>query len=104
MLHGEFLSVSGCHEQYHRREWAGSLLPTLERNCIRVRLHPLREPAFAQRTWKPALPGAVPCVSARPHAAADAYSDFARSRSTNFWIFPVDVFGSGPNTTVRGVL
>ena len=37
-------------------------------------------------------------------AATDTYSDFARSRSTNFWIFPVDVFGSGPNTTVRGVL
>ena len=36
--------------------------------------------------------------------ASTTYSDFARSRSTNFWIFPVDVFGSGPNTTVRGVL
>ena len=35
---------------------------------------------------------------------SNAQSDFARSRSTNFWIFPVDVFGSGPNTTVRGVL
>ena len=25
MLHGEFLSVSGCHDRYHRTEWAGSL-------------------------------------------------------------------------------
>ena len=31
-------------------------------------------------------------------------SAFARSRSVNFCTFPVDVFGSGPNTTVRGVL
>ena len=29
MLHGEFLSVSGCHGQYHRTEWAGSLPPAL---------------------------------------------------------------------------
>jgi hypothetical protein len=29
---------------------------------------------------------------------------FARSRNTNFWIFPVEVFGSGPNMTVRGAL
>ena len=28
----------------------------------------------------------------------------AFSRSTNFWILPVEVFGSGPNTTVRGTL
>ena len=28
----------------------------------------------------------------------------AWSRSTNFWILPVDVFGSGPNTTVFGTL
>ena len=33
-----------------------------------------------------------------------AQSDLARSRSRNFWIFPVDVFGSRPNTTVRGAL
>src|SRR3954453_11183267 len=31
-------------------------------------------------------------------------STFARSRNTNFWIFPVEVFGSGPNTTWRGAL
>jgi 2-furoyl-CoA dehydrogenase large subunit len=29
---------------------------------------------------------------------------FARSRKTNFWIFPVEVFGSGPNITLRGTL
>jgi hypothetical protein len=29
---------------------------------------------------------------------------FARSRSTNFWILPVEVFGSGPKTTWRGTL
>ena len=33
-----------------------------------------------------------------------AWVDFARSRSTNFWIFPVDVFGSSPNTTFFGAL
>ena len=26
------------------------------------------------------------------------------SRSANFWILPVDVFGSGPNTTCLGTL
>ena len=31
-------------------------------------------------------------------------SSLARSRRSNFWTFPVDVFGSGPNTTVRGAL
>ena len=36
--------------------------------------------------------------------AGAAQSAFARSRSVNFCTFPVDVFGSGPNTTVRGVL
>ena len=62
MLHGEFLSVSGCHEQYHRTQWAGSLSPAFEWNYTRVRLHPLRECALARRTWKPALPVSVPCV------------------------------------------
>ena len=28
----------------------------------------------------------------------------ARSRNSNFWILPVEVFGSGPNTMVRGTL
>ena len=37
-------------------------------------------------------------------SAIAAQSPFARSRSVNFRTFPVDVFGSGPNTTVRGVL
>jgi len=27
-----------------------------------------------------------------------------RSRSTNFWILPVDVLGNAPKTTVRGTL
>ena len=84
MLRGESLSVSGCHEQHHRTEWAGNLSPAFEWNCIRVPLHPLRERALARRTWKPALPGSDPCVSARPPAATDTYSDFVRSRSTNF--------------------
>src|SRR5260370_40343209 len=39
----------------------------------------------------------------RPSDPAQAFS-FARSRNTNFWILPVDVFGSGPNSTVRGAL
>ena len=29
---------------------------------------------------------------------------FACSRRTYFWIFPVEVFGSGPNATARGTL
>ena len=29
---------------------------------------------------------------------------FARSRSAYFWILPVEVFGSGPNTMVFGAL
>jgi len=33
-----------------------------------------------------------------------AAADFAFSRSTNFWILPVEVFGSSPNTTARGAL
>ena len=33
-----------------------------------------------------------------------AEADLAFSRSTNFWILPVEVFGSSPNTTARGVL
>ena len=32
------------------------------------------------------------------------HSTSARSRSLNFWTFPVDVFGSDPNTTVRRAL
>ena len=34
----------------------------------------------------------------RPHTA------FACSRSTNFWILPVLVLGTSPNTTWRGTL
>src|SRR5262249_62293522 len=34
----------------------------------------------------------------------DGASVFARSRSRNFWILPVEVFGSGQKTTVRGAL
>src|SRR5262249_42163817 len=30
--------------------------------------------------------------------------DLAFSRRTNFWILPVEVFGSSPNTTARGAL
>src|SRR4051794_6167499 len=33
-----------------------------------------------------------------------ALADLTRSRSMNFWILPVDVFGIGPNTTVFGAL
>ena len=33
-----------------------------------------------------------------------AHNTPACSRSLNFWTFPVEVFGSGPNTTVLGVL
>src|SRR5262249_35134400 len=40
----------------------------------------------------------------RPRERHQDPSAFACSRSTNFWIFPVEVFGSGPNTTVFGTL
>ena len=33
-----------------------------------------------------------------------AATDPAFSRSTFFWILPVEVLGSGPSTTVRGTL
>src|SRR6185436_450846 len=33
-----------------------------------------------------------------------ALLDLALSRRTNFWILPVEVFGSSPNTTARGAL
>ncbi len=32
------------------------------------------------------------------------YSSFAFARRANFWILPVEVLGSGPNTTVLGAL
>ena len=34
----------------------------------------------------------------------DVHAPFAISRSLNFWIFPVLVFGTSPNTTWRGTL
>lgn len=37
--------------------------------------------------------------------AAQGWSNaFARSLNANFCTFPVEVFGKGPNTTVRGTL
>ena len=33
-----------------------------------------------------------------------ALADLARSRRANFWILPVEVFGSSPNTNVFGTL
>ena len=36
----------------------------------------------------------LPLAHGAPHPARPA-----RSRSTNFWILPVEVFGSGPKTT-----
>ena len=38
------------------------------------------------------------------HQVSMAAADLAFSRSTNFWILPVEVFGSSPNTTARGAL
>ncbi len=40
--------------------------------------------------------------SRMPHPIAEA--DFACALSTCFWIFPVDVFGTGPKRTSRGTL
>src|SRR5262249_38046969 len=42
--------------------------------------------------------GGVPAGCGGPQTA------FARSRSTNFWIFPVEVFGISANTTWCGTL
>src|SRR5260370_41255321 len=42
-------------------------------------------------------------VFAQPHAEI-AFAESTWLRSMNFWIFPVDVFGIGPNTTAFGVL
>src|SRR5689334_19463170 len=33
-----------------------------------------------------------------------AFAEPTSLRSRNFWIFPVDVFGIGPNTTAFGIL
>jgi hypothetical protein len=48
-----------------------------------------------------ARPSAQPCVAANYSIAA---VDFALSRSRNFWILPVEVFGKSPNTTFFGAL
>ena len=78
---------------------------------------PSRDPSAAARTVSVSLTGsritphrihrarrpARPQLRPRRHSAK-AQSAFARSRNVNFCTFPVDVFGSGPNTTVRGVL
>src|SRR6185312_207113 len=42
------------------------------------------------------------CIHSGPYSMALA--DPARSRSRNFWILPVDVFGNSPNTTLFGTL
>lgn len=43
-------------------------------------------------------------LPAPARSVGDYLSAFACSRSTNFWILPVEVFGKGPNTTVLGIL
>jgi len=43
-------------------------------------------------------------VEARQRSPGHDTTSRARSRSWYFWILPVEVFGSGPNTTVRGAL
>src|SRR5689334_8160126 len=48
--------------------------------------------------------GGEDVVHALDQRAGESPSCFARSRRTNFWILPVEVFGSGPNTTVLGTL
>ena len=46
-----------------------------------------------------AMAGMHPCtIGLTPQAL------FARSRKTNFWILPVEVFGKSPKTTWRGTL
>jgi hypothetical protein len=43
-------------------------------------------------------------ISIAAHNPGGGYSFLARSRSRNFWIFPVDVFGISSKTTERGTL
>src|SRR5207237_452805 len=49
------------------------------------------------------LAGDVETRDGNTRVAHDAIS-LARSRSAYFWILPVEVFGSGPNTTLFGTL
>src|SRR4029079_1240936 len=43
-------------------------------------------------------------AAAQDVTGKEAHSDLALSRSTNFWILPVAVLGSGPNTIALGAL
>ena len=53
----------------------------------------------------PCFKGAsVPAGAGSRATAGTLQPAFACSRSKNFWILPVEVFGNGPNTTVRGIL
>ena len=68
-------------------------------------------PAARSKSIKDGVSGVPPDwgVGPRPHSRQrrernGRYSFPAVSRRTNFWILPVDVFGSGPNMMVRGVL
>jgi hypothetical protein len=75
------------------------------------------------RACRHARAAAGPCATVRPYDrspdcprcsrfacsrdssfACSRYSSFACSRRTNFCTFPVEVFGSSQNTTVRGTL
>lgn len=62
-------------------------------------------PADIGRKVPSAAPSDRQAAVTGPHAhGARTQRAAARSRNANFWIFPVEVFGSSQNTTVRGTL
>jgi len=56
-------------------------------------------PYVLNQSWIPAFAGMTPMQE-----TVAAHTFFARSRSLNFWILPVLVFGSSVNTTCFGAL
>ena len=69
------------------------------RDLLELVLEPYgRIPPIHASDWREALP------ARKPELLPSAHTAFARSRSLNFWILPVEVLGSSMNTTWRGHL
>jgi Protein of unknown function (DUF664) len=68
-------------------------LAEMERATFRVMMAGQDVPVAGHRAYKCYTPPI--CVSWLAHS---------RWRSTNFWVLPVEVFGSGPNSTASGHL
>src|SRR5262249_1836249 len=66
----------------------------------------IRVPAALSQRTTPPLP--QPFINSRrrysPPIGLLSWLVHSRLRSTNFWILPVEVFGSGPNSIVSGHL